>query len=151
MKEFTVSQVLEYSKNIEQESYDFYKSASAVLKDAELKELVLGLADEELKHYNRINKLLEKAALTAEMLDKRIGIKEEDYDHLVGSRELPENPTALSILETAYLREVKTESVYRTLLSFTDLADSVVDTFTELVAQEKGHASRIKSIMQKYT
>ena len=72
MKEFTVSQVLEYSKNIEQESYDFYKSASAVLEDAELKELVLGLADEELKHYNRINKLLEKAALTAEMLDKRI-------------------------------------------------------------------------------
>ena len=150
MRDFTVSEVLEYSRNIEKESYSFYNEAAEKFEDAELKELVGALADEELKHYNRINALLEKSTLSKEDLAKKIQIKNEDYDHLVSTREIPENPTPLSLLETAYQREVRTESVYRTLLSFTDLAEEVVETFSDLMAQEKGHASRISSIMNNY-
>lgn len=83
-------------------------------------------------------------------MDHVIQIKNEDIDHLVATKDLPADPTLFSILETAYNRELKTESIYRTLLSFTDLAENIIETFSTLVAQEKGHTTRIKSIMNSY-
>jgi len=151
MREFTISEVLEYSKNIEKESYTFYTTVSQDVTASELKDVATELAEEELKHFNRINTLLKKNTLSKDAMDKRIQIKKEDYEYLVSTRELPDHVTPLSILETAYEREVKTESVYRTLLSFTDLSDDVVEVFSDLMLQEKGHASKIKSIMKQYT
>lgn len=150
MKDFTVKEILEYSRNIEQESYTFYKEAGPKLDDKELKVLAEELAIEEMGHYNRINKILENTKLTEEELNVKIQIKESDHEMLVATRKIPENPTALSILEAAYQREKNTESVYRTLISITDLSNELIETFTDLVNQEKGHANRIESIMKKY-
>ncbi len=150
MRDFTVSEVLEYSRNIEMESYNFYKTVSTDVSSTELKELALELAEEELKHYNLISTLLEKGHLTSIDMDHIIQLKNEDIDHLVATKDLPADSTPFSILETAYNRELKTESIYRTLLSFTDLAENIIETFSTLVAQEKGHATRIRSIMNNY-
>ena len=150
MKEFTVKEILEYSRNIEQESYSFYKDAIPKFENDELKVLAEDLAKEEMGHYNRINKLLENTKLTEEEMNIKIQIKESDHDMLISTRKIPKNPTALSILEAAYQREVNTESVYRTLISITNLSEDVIETFTDLVNQEKGHANRIKSIMKTY-
>jgi len=150
MKEFTVKGVLEYSRNIEKESYTFYKEAGQKLEDNDLKILAEELAIEEMGHYNRLNKLLEDTKLTEEELNFKIQIKESDHDMLVSTRKIPENPTAIAILEAAYQREKNTESVYRTLISITDLSTDLIETFTDLVNQEKGHANRIESIMKKY-
>lgn len=150
MKEFTVKEILEYSRNIEQESYKFYKDAIPKFDNDDLKVLAEELAKEEMGHYNRINKLLENTNLTEEEMNIKVQIKESDHDMLVATREIPENPTALSILETAYQRELNTESVYRTLISITGLGQDTIDIFTDLVNQEKGHANRIVSIMKKY-
>ncbi len=150
MKEFTVKEILEYSRNIEQESYSFYKDAITKFDDDELKVLAEDLAKEEMGHYNRINKLLENTKLSEEEMNIKVQIKESDHDMLISTRKIPENPTALSILEAAYQREVNTESVYRTLISITNLTEDVIETFTDLVNQEKGHASRIMSIMKAY-
>lgn len=147
MKEFTVKEILEYSRNIEQESYSFYKEAIPKFEDDELKVLAEDLAKEEMGHYNRINKLLENTRITEEEMNLKVQIKESDHDMLIATRKIPENPTALSILEAAYQKEVNTESVYRTLISITDLANDVLEIFSDLVNQEKGHANRIKSIM----
>ena len=150
MKDFTVKEILEYSRNIEQESYTFYTEAGPKLVDPELKVLAGELAIEEMGHYNRLNKILENTKLTEEELHVKIQIKESDHDMLVATRKIPENPSALSILEAAYQREKNTESVYRTLISITDLNNELIETFTDLVNQEKGHANRIESIMKKY-
>jgi len=150
MKEFTVKEVLEFSRNIEQESFSFYKEAGQKLEDKELKALAEELAVEEMGHYNRLNKLLENTKLTEEELKFKIQIKESDHEMLVATRKIPNNPTVISILETAYKREKNTESVYRTLISITDLNTDLIETFTDLVNQEKGHANRIESIMKKY-
>jgi len=150
MKEFTVKEILEYSRNIEQESYKFYKDAGSQFKDDELKKLADELATEEMGHYNRLNRLLENTKLTEEELNLKVQIKNSDYEMLIGSKNIPENPTAISILETAYQREVNTGNVYRTLISFTNLTDDLIETFSDLVNQEKGHANRIESIMKKY-
>jgi rubrerythrin len=150
LKEFTVIGILEYSRNIEKESYSFYKEAELKLQDENLKSLVQDLAIEEMGHYNRINKLLEDNKLTEEEMNLKIQIKESDHDMLIVTRKIPENQTALSILEAAYQREKNTESVYRTLISITNLTTDLIQTFTDLVNQERGHANRIKSIMKNY-
>lgn len=150
MKEFTVKGILEYSRNIEQESYNFYKEAGPKLEDSELKILAEELAVEEMGHFNRINKLLENTKLTEEELNLKVQIKESDHNMLIATRIIPENPTAMAILEAAYQREKNTESVYRTLISLTDLSNDLIETFTDLVNQEKGHANRIESILKKY-
>jgi len=138
MKEFTVKGILEYSRNIEQESFKFYKDAGAQFKENDLKVLADELAKEEMGHYNRLNKLLEDTKLTEEELNIKVQIKDSDHEMLIGTRSIPENPTALSILETAYQREVNTGNVYRTLISFTNLTDDLIETFSDLVNQEKG-------------
>ena len=52
MRDFTVSEVLEFSRKIEMESYDFYKAVSKDVSSIELKELALELAEEEMKFKN---------------------------------------------------------------------------------------------------
>ena len=150
MKEFTVKGILEYSRNIEQESYKFYKDAGPQFKDDELIKLADELATEEMGHYNRLNKLLEDTKLSEEELNIKVQIQDSDHEMLIGTRNIPLNPTALSILETAYQREVNTGNVYRTLISLTNLTEDLIETFSDLVNQEKGHANRIESIMKKY-
>ncbi len=147
MKDFTVNEVLEYSKNIEKESYSFYKDAAVKFENEQLKTLAEELAKEEMGHYNRIMTLLENTKITQEEMNLRVQIKKEDHKILVETRKIPDNPTTLMILETAYQREINTESIYRTLISITDLPDSIVRLFTDLVNQEKGHANRIKSMI----
>ncbi len=151
MRDFTVSEVLEFSRKIEMESYDFYKAVSKDVSSIELKELALELAEEELKHFNLISSLLKKGHFTKVDMDQIIQIKNEDIEHLVATKDLPVDPTTLMILETAYNRELRTESIYRTLLSFTNLSKDIIETFSMLVAQESGHAIRIKSIINSYT
>ena len=150
MKNFTVKEILEYSRDLEQESYTYYTTASETLHDAELKSLTQELAAEELKHFNRINTLLENSSLTPEMMSARIGIASEDHEMLVATRTLPENPTPVAILTTALQREVNTRNVYKTLITITDLTGDIINTFEELAQQEEGHANRIRSLIKKY-
>ena len=147
MKEFLLKEVLEYSRNIEQESYKFYKEAAANIKDNEQKNLLEELAEEELSHFNRINNLLDNTKLTVNEMNSKVQIKKSDFDLLISTKKIPANSTALKILEIARQREINTENIYRTLISITNLSVDVINTFTDLVNQEKGHATRITRLI----
>ncbi len=149
MKDFSVEEILDYSRSIEMESYAYYTEVGKTVVNAELKELAADLSEEEMRHYNRINKILEDYKLSRDELEARVQIREEDHNMLIETREIPEDPTAQAILERAYDREVRTGNMYRRLLTFTDLADDVIRTLEDLAEQEAGHASRIKALMGK--
>ena len=148
MKDFSVEEILDYSRSIEMESYAYYTEVGKTVVNAELKKLAADLSEEEMRHYNRINKILEDYKLSRDELDARVQIRREDHSMLVETRELPEDPTAQALLERAYEREVSTGNVYRRLLTFTDLADEIIQTLEDLAEQETGHASRIKSLLE---
>lgn len=150
MKEFTVEEILEFSRNIEMESYTYYTTAAQRFDDSALKELATDLAGQELEHYNKFNKILEDYKLSRAELDARIAIPREDHDRLVEARVLPDYPTPRMVLEAAYEREVHTGGLYRTMITLTNLPDDIVRTFSELMDQEQGHANRIQSLMRKY-
>ncbi len=149
MREFTVEEILEFSRNIEMESYNYYTTAAKQLADSTLKVLVEDLAREELQHYKRFNRILENKTLNREELDTRISIARKDHDKLVETREMLKNPTPRFILETAYEREINTGNLYRTLTAFTNLSDDIIQTFSDLMDQEQGHANRISNLLKK--
>lgn len=150
MREFSLKEVLEYSRDIEQESYKFYREAASHIKKDELKNLLEDLAEEELGHFNRFNNLLDNTKLTEDEMNSKIQIKQSDLDMMISTKLIPAEATALEILEIARQREINTGNIYRTLLSITNLSDNVIDTFTDLMNQEKGHATRISRLMDAY-
>jgi len=149
MKEFSVQEILEFSRSIEMESYTYYTHVEQIAVESELKELASALAAEEMKHYNRMNQFLEENKLTKEELDEQVRVAKSDHAMLIETREIPEHPTSLAILERAYDREVHTGNMYRTLLAYTNLSADLVATFEDLVDQEEGHAKRIDSLIRK--
>ena len=149
MKELSVREILEYSRNIEQESFGFYTQVNRKFEDKELKALTAELAQSEEDHYNRICRLLEETEMTESDLSSAVSISREDYDFLVTTRALPKDPTPRWILETAFEREKSTGNVYRTLLSFTNLSEDVIEVFSDLILQEEGHAGKIKRKLDK--
>lgn len=149
MKEIIVEEVLNYSKKIELESYSFYKESAVVLESSDLKLVVEDLAEEEMSHYNRLNKLLEGAKASEADLNQKVKIAKAHYETLVATRQMPDNPTVADILEIAYQREVDTRAVYNSLVTMTDLSEDILEVFKDLMLQEEGHANRIKSLMQK--
>jgi rubrerythrin len=151
MTEFTVNQILEYSKNIEQESYKFYTDAAEKFENIQIKTILQNLAAIELKHYNRINALLDNSVLTDKEMAKKIQIENQDYNDLIKLKNFPADSTPLSILQMAHSREIKTENVYKTLLSFTDLTDDIIKTFSDLAKQEEGHALKLEHLIKNYT
>ena len=149
MKEFSVQEILEFSRSIEMESYTYYTRVGEIAPESGLRDLASELAAEELKHYNRMNQFLEKNRLTRAELDERVRVAKSDHAMLIMTRDIPEHPTSLAILERAHEREVHTGNMYRTLLAYTNLSADLVETFEDLVDQEEGHAMRIESMIRK--
>ncbi len=54
---FNVVEVIEMAKDIEKRGHDFYNNQAEIAQDRELKELFERLAEDELDHYNRFEKL----------------------------------------------------------------------------------------------
>lgn len=150
MKEIVVEEILNYSRKIELESYSFYKECAFMMKDEEVKALAEGLAEEEIDHYNRLNKLLDGIAVGEEELKKRIKIEKIHYETLVVTRTVPAEPTPLQFLEIALEREEETKDVYTGLAIITDLTGEVVLVFEQLMNQEEGHILRIRNLMKGY-
>jgi len=149
MKELTVQEILGFSRDIEKESYSFYTRVETVTDDRELKTLAAELARSEEDHYNRICRLLEAARLPQEELSALVSLSAGDYEFLVTTRTMPEAPDVRWILETALAREISTGSVYRALLSFTNLSEDVIKLFSDLVLQEEGHAGIIRRKLER--
>ncbi len=149
MKDFTIREIIEYSEKIEQESYLFYTSAANQVIDPETSALCRTLAEEEVKHYNRLKALLNEAAIPREEFDARLSLDVDLHARKVNTHEVFADASPARALEIAYERETNTRDLYRMFLSFTDLNETVIDVFNQLQAQEDGHAARIKLLMEK--
>ena len=68
MNSLTVEEIVKYAIRIEEESYNFYKKASKIIKEGNLTSLVLELADQELNHLNQLNNLLDDKSQLSEIL-----------------------------------------------------------------------------------
>jgi len=141
---FTIKEIIEYAQKIEQESFSFYTKASEIVSDEEVKSMVLQLAKEEVGHYNFLGTLLENSKVTPEDLGVQVAV-----DRTVYHKDIDENTTAKEVLEIALKREQNTETLYTTLLSFTNLNDQIIELFDDLRAQEAGHVVKVQNRLDK--
>ena len=150
MKEFTIREIIEYAANIESESHKFYTNAASKATDPDTKQLAKELSEEETDHYNHLLDLLSKERVTSSELDKLVD-NVDLSDRVVKTDEIDFSSDPIDVLEVALEREINTERLYSTYLTFTDLPEDVIKVFEDLKNQEIGHQNRIKAIIKKIT
>ncbi len=150
MKEFTIQEVVEYAQKIETESYRFYRKMAAILEEPATVEFAEKLSMEEEKHYNQLAGLLTGEEIAPEQLETRVALEGvDDLDGVVPNREIPEDSTALEILNITLERERRTEQLYGMLLVFTDLNAVMVKVFEDLKGFEKSHVARVSAMIER--
>ena len=149
MRELTIREIIEYASNIEAESHKFYTEASEKISHPETAQLAKELSEEETGHYNHLMDLINEKRLSSTQLDTIISGKEAIEDKMVKIDDITADSEPIDILEIALQREINTERLYTTYLTFTNLPENVIKVFEDLKHQEVGHQNRIKTLIKK--
>lgn len=149
MRELTVKKIIEFAIQIEKESNAFYENAKNFVKEEDPKKLLTQLASEEIDHQNRLLALLYEKSLQPAELNKKHNLSRDLLDRIVQTAEIKENSSTLEILKIALERENNTKDYYAMLLTSTNIDENIVEIFSDLRAQEEGHARKIKQRMEK--
>ena len=150
MRGLNLKEIIEYSAKIELESYEFYSKAKDIINEEETKSLLTLLANEETGHYNHLRGLINRGDLTSEELDAKLMLKEETLTQFINTDKIEEGFSGKQILEIALDREKKTEQLYAMFMTFSDINVKVLEIFTDLRNQEKGHVNKITSRLKKF-
>ena len=147
MKALTVQEIVEYAIRIEEESCRFYRSAGAILVDEHTLQAVHILADEEMKHVNWLQELVQKPeASTAEMKEV-IPIENDPLESLIPTEQINAATSIHEILSRALEREKKTRDLYHRMFEMATMSVAVRDTFKLLRDQEQEHVLRVKALI----
>lgn len=136
MRELTLKEILYYAANIEKESFNFYTSALKVAKEQNVKDLLNELANAEVGHLNRIEKLKKEKITSIEELKKSFKVDDRHITELINIPSFENNAKEEDILKTALDREKKTYETYSMFLSLTNLNQDTIDLFEELKQQK---------------
>lgn len=150
MRELNLNEIIQYAEKIELESFSFYKKATEIVNDAEVKEVLAQLAKEETGHYNRLRGLREEGKLSQEQLEKTIDIDEKLLEMLVNTDKIETSFSPVDVLKIALNREKNTAKAYEMFKTFTGLDDYAIKVFEDLRLQEVGHVNKITARLKKY-
>jgi rubrerythrin len=142
-KEYTPVEIIRWAIRFEEASYNFYTGAKAMVKLSHVKDILNELAGEEVKHKERLEKLL--AGDTEQIIAAKPGQKIEDLklaDYLVASP-LDEDSTFQEVLMTAMQREKNSYDFYNLMASMA-ASETAKDTFEFLAQEELGHKNKIE-------
>jgi rubrerythrin len=145
-KSFLYKIILKSAISFEEESHDMYKNAAQNAGSAESRDLLLSLAEAELRHKEKLAELLHSSADVAFQTEH-----EEESEQL----ELPKldrsvlgSQSSKEILEYALQREVYSMGFYLTLAKRTPLP-AARETFRYLASEEKAHKEQLEKEMQR--
>ncbi len=150
MRELNLKEIIEYAEKIELESFSFYKKATEIVNEPEVKEVLSQLATEETGHYNRLRGLLEEGRLSQAELEKTINVDKTLLEMLVNTDKIESSFSAVDVLNIALSREKNTAKAYEMFKTFTALDDYAIKVFEDLRLQEVGHVNKITARLKKY-
>ncbi len=150
MRELNLREIIEYAEKIELESFSFYKKATEIVNEPEVKDVLSQLAAEETGHYNRLRELLEEGKLSKEELEKTINMEKALLEMLINTDEIKSSFSAFDVLSIALTREKNTAKAYEMFKTFTALDDFALKVFEDLRLQEVGHVNKISARLKKY-
>jgi rubrerythrin len=150
MRELNLSEIIQYAEKIELESFSFYKKATEIVTEPQVKEILSQLATEETGHYNRLRGLREEGKLSQAELEKTINIDQKLLEMLVSTDKIETTFSPVDVLNIALKREKNTAKAYEMFKTFTALDEYAIKVFEDLRIQELGHVNKITARIKKY-
>ena len=153
MKRLTVREIIKFGIKIEKESFRFYKNASKNIEDNETKLLTDDLADQEIEHLNKLQRLLNEDRVTTSELNETVETYDILSESIIKTSSIKKGTGAIDILTIALEREKNTKENYERFLKLTPMNDQIAGTFKELREMEEKHiqiiSEKINSIKKK--
>jgi rubrerythrin len=142
-KEYTPVEIIRWAIRFEEASYSFYTGARTMVKLPHVRDMLNELANEEVKHKERLEKLL--AGDTEQIIAAKPGQKIEDLklaDYLVASS-IEEDATIQDVLLTAMQREKNAYDFYN-LIAGMAASEAARELFQFLAQEELGHKNKVE-------
>jgi rubrerythrin len=139
----TVEGIMRRAIRVEEDAYNFYTGASKIVKLPHVQDMLNELADEEVKHKEKLEELLE--GNTKKIVVAGQGHKIEDLklaDYLVPPP-LDEDSTFQEVLIIAMQREKNAYDFYN-LMAGMAASKAVRETFEFLAQEELGHKNKVE-------
>ena len=139
----TVEGIIRRAIRFEEDAYNFYTGASAMVKLPHVKDMLNELAGEEVKHKEKLEGLL--AGDTEQIVAAKQRQKIEDLklaDYLVASP-LDEEATLQDVLLSAMQREKNSHDFYD-LMAGMAASEAAKELFQLLAQEELGHKNKVE-------
>ncbi|MEM0136814.1 MAG: ferritin family protein [Thermoplasmata archaeon] len=135
-----IKELMDLAIKSEEDSYEFYKKASEISKFSNVKDLLIELSNEELKHKQILISLMEgKITIEEKYLDLKLS------DHLPKKEKIDENSTLQDVLQVAMTREKKEYEFYNSLKN--KVKENEVKKILEFLSnQELTHKAKLENL-----
>lgn len=140
-----VEEIIRKAIRFEEEAYDFYTGASRMVELLHIGDMLNELADEEVKHKERLEKLLEgdiEKIVAAQQGHKIEDLKLADY---LVSPPLDEKATLQEVLIVAMQREKASYDFYNLMAGLAG-GEGIRELFEFLAREELGHKNKVETL-----
>jgi rubrerythrin len=144
MEDITLKEIIDYAKINEDNARKFYLKASGHAKGDNVKGLLKSMADDEVKHIERLDEI-DKMIDEGKPLPAPHGItKPLGYAEFVGDIKLGDDADYQEVLKFAMAKEKEAMESYARYAKLTDVADAK-KLFELLAEEEREHLSELEA------
>lgn len=140
-----IEQILTRAIRFEEQAYEFYMGAVDMVKQPHIRDALRDMAGEEVKHKERLEKLLQGDTETLIAVQKRGQVQDLKLAEYLVAQPLEANATFQDVLVVAMQREKSSYEFYQTMAQITD-EETARELFEFLAQEELVHKNKIETI-----
>jgi rubrerythrin len=140
-----VEQILKRAIEFEEQARDFYTGAVPMVKQPHVQNVLRELASEEVKHKERLEKLLAGNTEALVSVQKRGQIQDLKLAEYLVAPELAENASFQDVLVVAMHREKSSHEFYSTMATIADERETQ-ELFDFLAQEELAHKNKVETL-----
>jgi len=145
--EITIREALEDAKRKEELAYEFYMKLLSYVKDLGAKTIIKELAEEEIKHKNLIQEMIDTGKIDIVGIDTKYYYTDLGIAALVLPKVITEDMTVQDILRIAMKHEDNSRVFYEKLAEKYS-GSPVEEVFKRLAVEESLHRNTIQKIYE---
>jgi len=140
-----IDQILKRAIEFEEQARDFYLDAVNRVKQPHIKDALRDLAQEEVKHKDRLQTLLDGDTQTLVAVQKRGQIQDLKLAEYLVSSPLDQDATFQDVLVVAMHREQSSHEFYSTMATIAG-EPATRDLFEFLAEEELAHKNKVETL-----
>jgi rubrerythrin len=140
-----IDQILKRAIQFEEQARDFYLDAVNMVKQPHIKDALRDLAQEEVKHKERLQMLLEGDTQTLVAVQKRGQIQDLKLAEYLVSSPLDRDATFQDVLVVAMHREQSSHEFYSTMATIAG-EPATRELFEFLAQEELAHKNKVETL-----